>query len=994
MSHPLPLGDVHALHDLPRLFAALGYEPLWRELPDGALVARCGEFIWTAWERRPGDERTASRAGRLARGGRVAGVVAFDPAARTLEFSIGFHGDPVHKLGLDQPSPVDLGVLARLRPEAADPALATAARVADALAGEEAGKRFFAEFRRTLIRLRTTLPPEIPPDARHALGLLQLTRILVLYFVQAKGWLDGRDRFLREEVERCVAHGGSIHRDLLRPLFFGTLNRPIPDRSRAVARLGRIPFLNGGLFEPHPLERRWRVDLPSGAWLEAFDDLFERFHFVTRADGGAGIAPDMLGQVFEGVMDPELRLGSGTYYTPATLVRSVLREGFTALLCSRLRVGASHAERLLDDPNPGARIVLERAMVLDPAVGSGAFLLGALDLLSAPWRGHPATLAARKREVIGHNLFGVDQNANAVRLAELRLWLEVIAADPGQTPESVAPLPNLDALLRQGDSLTDIPGLGMAGPPHPAAKLGALRRGLATATGTAKHALIRSLRRAEHEAFVAGLRQAEQAAGHQIADLIAAARSPTLFGHPAGMTRESRGELAELRRSRARFRTLLRRAAREEQIPWFHYQSHFADVFAANGGFDLVVGNPPWVRAERLAPEQRQALGARYRWWRGGQRGRGGYPHNADLSVAFLERATELVSPGGAVAMLVPAKLATAEYATSARAELAARTTLHAVADVSAMNDRAFDATVYPMVLVYRKQAPTTGHQVRAGLGTGPRVPQSRLGGGPWILASDPVRDALAHVRGDFPPIEATARCQLGIKTGCNRVFLDPDAEIEPELLRWAVRGRDISAFRANPRHRLLWTHASNGDPLPSLPPRAKAWIDRHRHELSARRDFSGGPLWTVFRTGPASAEHRVVWADLARQLEAVTLSGPHSRELLPLNSCYLLTLRATATAARVAAWLNSSWIRALARAGADPAANGYARFNARVVGGLPLPPTVLLDPDLAALAGEGASGRLHQEDLDDVAARHLSLGPAHRRALAGHLGARSGAGS
>jgi hypothetical protein len=212
-------------------------------------------------------------------------------------------------------------------------------------------------------------------------------------------------------------------------------------------------------------------------------------------------------------------------------------------------------------------------------------------------------------------------------------------------------------------------------------------------------------------------------------------------------------------------------------------------------------------------------------------------------------------------------------------------------------------------------------------------------------------------------------------------------------LLRWAVRGRDIAAFQVHARHRLLWTHAANGDPLPALPPRARAWIRRHEHALTARRDYTGGPVWTVFRAAPATAEHRVVWADLARQLEAVALSGPTNRAFLPLNSCYLLRTPSAAVGLRITAWLNSTWIRAAARAGADPAANGFARFNARVVGGLPLPPSVLRDPDLATLAQAGAEGRLHQEDLDDVAAHHLALGPAHRRALAGNLGARTGAG-
>lgn len=993
MSLTALLREVRALHDLPRLLAGLGYEPLWQELPDGALVGRAGDFFWTAWNRLPGQERAANRASRLARGGRVAGVVAFDAGDRAVEFAVGFHGDPWHRIRLDNPTPVDLACLERLRPAQAEPGLAVAARVADALAGEEAGRRFFREFRRVLIQVRESLPDTMPAGDRHALGLLQLTRILVLYFVQAKGWLDQRERFLHEEVDRCMARGGSIHRDLLRPLFFGTLNRPPAERSRAVSRLGRIPFLNGGLFEPHPLERRWRGDLSTGIWLTAFDDLFERFHFVTRADGGPGIAPDMLGQVFEGVMDPELRLASGSFYTPATLVHSLLVEGFTALLATRLRVGTATAERLVYDPTPAARALLERVTILDPAVGSGAFLLGALDLLSAPWQGHPATFAARKRAIVSRNLFGVDLNANAVRLAELRLWLEVIAADPGEVPEEVEPLPNLDALLRQGDSLADPSGLGTPRALDHAAALGVLRRRLAGATGATKREVVRALRSSERAAFLAGLAQAEEGANRRIADLLQRARSQNLFGARTGLDRAGRQDLAALRRERARYRALLRRGRRDDLIPWFHYQSHFADVFAAGGGFDLVVGNPPWVRAERIEPERRASLAARYRWWRGSRGSGAGYSHRPDLAVAFLERATELVAPGGAVAMLVPAKLATAEYGVAARAELAGRTTLRVVADLSNEEPPAFEATVYPLALVYSREAPPPGHKVRGAFTPGVRIPQSRLGAGPWILVPDPLRDALEQVRADHPHVEDNYTCHLGIKTGCNRVFLDPGAEIEPDLLRWAVRGRDVSAFRVEPRRRLLWTHAANGDPLPALPPRAAAWIGSHQRALLARRDYTGGPPWGVFRAGPASAGHRVVWADLARRLEAAALAGGEARTALPLNSCYVLVPPTRAAALRITAWLNSTWLRTAARVGADPAASGFARFNARVVGGLPLPHSVLLDPDLAALAEAGQADRLRQEDLDDVAARHLSLGPAHRRALAGGVGSRTGPG-
>lgn len=990
------LGGVRALHDLPALFAALGYEPLWHELPDGALVARCGDFLWVGCARSGGQERAVRRAARLSRGGRVAGVAALDSPGRALELAIGFHGDPARRVPLDAPSAVDLARLERLRPDPEAPALATAARVAEALSSEEAGTRFFRAFRATLTGMREALPHRIPPDDRHSLALLQLTRVLVLYFVQSKGWLDGHDRFLREAVDDCLARGRAIHRDLLRPLFFGALNQPAARRSRSVARLGRIPFLNGGLFEPHALEQRWKPEIPSATWLRAFDDLFERFHFVVRTEDGPGIAPDMLGQVFEGVMEPELRLASGSFYTPAALVDSLLREGMTALLATRLRVGHSPAERLLDDPSPAARSILESATVLDPAVGSGAFLLGALRLLAAPWASDAAVLAARKRAIVSRSLFGVDINANAVRLAELRLWLDVIAADPAEHPEQVEPLPNLDALLRQGDSLADPAMAGVPFPTGASGRLGALRQQLATSTGLAKRAATRTLRLAERDLFRTALGAALDRVERRIGELIATARDPGLFEERRGLDRAGQRRLAEFRQERSWLRRQLRRTGRDEQLPWFHYQSHFGDVFASAGGFDLVVGNPPWVRGERLRPEQRAALAQRYRWWRG-DKAAGGYLHTPDMAVAFLERATELVAPGGVIAMLVPAKVTTAGYATAVRAALASTTTLHLVADLARDHAGSFDATVYPLALVCSATPPGGSHRVRGGFGHGASVPQSRLGAGPWVIVADPLREALDQLRGDHPRLDATHACHLGVKTGCNRAFLDPADEVEPALLRWAVRGRDLSAFAVRPRRRLLWTHAASGDPLPALPPLAAAWIERHRGALLARRDYVGGPAWTVYRAGPAVAEHRVVWPDLARQLTAVPLTGAPARELVPLNTCYLVAVSTGGAARRLSAWLNSTWLRAAARHTADAAAGGFARFNARVVGALPLPPAALLDPNLAGLADTAlaapASAHTWQEDLDDLVARHLALGPAHRRALAGSLGTRTGAG-
>lgn len=225
-------------------------------------------------------------------------------------------------------------------------------------------------------------------------------------------------------------------------------------------------------------------------------------------------------------------------------------------------------------------------------------------------------------------------------------------------------------------------------------------------------------------------------------------------------------------------------------------------------------------------------------------------------------------------------------------------------------------------------------------------------------------------------------KIRLGVKTGANEVFLDPEGPIEPSLLRLAVRGRDIHAFRTGGTTHLLWTHDAKGRPLQRLPPHAAAYLARYSATLRARADYAGGPEWTLFRTTGAVAPHRVIWSDLSRRLEAATLSGPGERDRVPLNSCYLLSCKVEEEALALAAWLNTSWCRAAARMSATAARGGFSRFDARTVGGLPIIVTALADPALVALARQGSRGAAVQDSLDELCAVHLALPPHARDAL------------
>src|SRR5207245_2080904 len=190
------------------------------------------------------------------------------------------------------------------------------------------------------------------------------------------------------------------------------------------------------------------------------------------------------------------------------------------------------------------------------------------------------------------------------------------------------------------------------------------------------------------------------------AELVAAGKDRDLFGRRRGLRPDERALLRRVRASRRELRAAARRLSREGGAPFFAFESHFADILA-RGGFDLVAGNPPWVRGERVPAQVRETLATRYATWRPA---RGpGFAHLPDLAVAFVERALELAAPGGAAALLVPAKLASSGYAEPLRRRLAAGTCLERVAAVDQTGAFAGGAAVYPMALVAARIEPTGG---------------------------------------------------------------------------------------------------------------------------------------------------------------------------------------------------------------------------------------------------------------------------------------------
>ena len=1003
---PQLLARLASLDDLLELASVLGYTGGGDELSgeararlglDGAglatrraaIVGRQGSFtLYGLVADTPTRSQVAAAAERLARAtpGDHNLLLVLDTPATTLAVATvaprnGGIAARQLRVALHRPSPVSGEILGGLAAGPRDAPVALAVRAAEVLEEEGLTRRFFSDFSRfhALAAARLANMPRATGGERRDLALVILTRVLFLYFVQGRGWLAGRSDFLPSLLDTALGRGHPFHRTVFEPLCFGALNAPADRRTRAARALGELPFLNGGLFERHSIERRFPgATLDNETWRALFDELFERFHFTVRErDGADAVDPEMLGRVFEGLMARHQRRHRGTYFTPRPLLREVVSRTLATALAGRDAAAVT------------------RIRVLDPAVGSGAFLLEVLTQLErARERLCPLEPPAeRRRAIVRDNLFGVDLDPMAVRLAELRLWLALLVDDDAWL-EDVAPLPNLDQNLRQGDSLLSPleAARGLHSPAAARVQAVAERRLVYfSATGRDKSALAHAIRADERalalDAADAGIARLTA----RLADA-AATTGRDLFGRRPRRTAEAARRIASWRRERQELVAARRRITNDEALPFFAYDVHFAPVLA-EGGFDVVVGNPPWIRGERLPLGLRGALARQYLAFRAATERRG-FAHLPDLSVAFVERALDLTKPGGVVGFLVPSKLLRAGYAGPLRFLIRRTASVVALADRAHESDSGFAATVFPLVMVLRKGAPASdgpadvrvvgaSGRVVAGLTT-----QRDLGldevpsRAPWLALPGDVVRAIRQVLRAGPRLGAVFRPTLGVKTGANAIFLRPAAragELPTACLRRAVLGRDVSPFVIHPSHVLLAAVDHRGAALERPPDEVARFLEPFAARLARRSDARDAAPWAVFRTEMLRGPWLVIWRDIAFRLEAAPLCRDAPDSPIPLNTCYGVAVPDEYTAHWLAGYLNSAPARNVAAALAERASGGAYRFSAATVGALPLPPHPLSHhvrclADLAAAAACGESWDPH--DLDTHAALALDLAP------------------
>jgi len=339
-------------------------------------------------------------------------------------------------------------------------------------------------------------------------------QIVFLYFLQKKGWLGvakGKDwgtgphDFLRRMANGGFAKYGNFFNDILEPLFYDTLATDRGHEAWCDRFKCRIPFLNGGLFEPLGDYKWSKIDihLPNrlftntdhvdeGVTGTGVLDVFDRYNFTVNEaeplEKEVAIDPEMLGKVFENLIEENRRRGLGAYYTPREIVHYMCQESLINYLDTALNsakqlvlradietfihlgeqishyeaVEAKYVIKMPKSIQQNARLLDEKLAeitVCDPAVGSGAFPVGMMTEIVrsrctlTPYFNdvHERTPYHFKRHAIQNCLYGVDIDAGAVEIAKLRLWLSLVVDE--EEIKQIKPLPNLDFKIVSGNSL-------------------------------------------------------------------------------------------------------------------------------------------------------------------------------------------------------------------------------------------------------------------------------------------------------------------------------------------------------------------------------------------------------------------------------------------------------------------------------------------------------------------------------------------------------------
>lgn len=690
---------------------------------------------------------------------------------------------------------------------------------------EKVTKEFFEKYRDLFFELKKALDDLINSDPAVAKDFNDksidtadfskklLGQIVFLYFLQKKGWFGvkkgeewggGSKHFLRELFKKIHGEYENFFNDVLEPLFYEALS--IRRRDDYYSRFKcRIPFLNGGLFDPLK-DYDWqytdvflpndlfsnRIQTPEGDIGNGILDIFDRYNFTVNEDEPlereVAVDPEMLGKVFENLLAIKDRKSKGTYYTPREIVHYMCQESLSNYLTTELqgkvtkeeidiliRYGESVVEQesrvekvgketkdyfkiLPDSIRKYAKTIDKKLSIIrvcDPAVGSGAFPVGMMNeivrtrtALNPFFQEGERSVYGFKRNAIQNCLYGVDIDPGAVEIAKLRLWLSLIVDE--EDIQNIRPLPNLDYKIVAGNSLLRVER---------------------TAFNWLDFKELENLKLVFFDET-----DPEKKTDHkkQIDALI----SQITNGHKD-----------------------------------FDFEVYFSEVFHGNKGFDIVLGNPPYIEFKKLHSEDKKKY-SNY----------GSAMGKYDIYVLFIELSKKLLGDKGVIAYINPTTFMKKDFGKSIRKIINANFTIFSIFDFCDL--QIFEsATNYTGIFLFQKgQAETYEFPYHKYKNTFSNISPEDFTASLYSLCSSPFKDLiivnnlmLANSSWNFQKTELqslfhkvsmntmplehyTSEIFQGIASGKDSVFYITQDKIrelnlEKEIIFPLLKGKDIKAY-------------------------------------------------------------------------------------------------------------------------------------------------------------------------------------------------------
>lgn len=676
--------------------------------------------------------------------------------------------------------------------------------------------------------------------------------------VKGKPWGSGPHNFMRRLFDFAVQKKVNFFNELLEPLFYDALNRNRGDQGYCPALHCRIPFLSGGLFEPidgYDWEHN-DFSIPNGVFSNAAEkgreadgilDIFDRYNFTMSEDEPmereVAIDPEMLGKVFENLLEINDRKSKGAFYTPREIVHYMCQESLINYLTNALNIheeairdfilysdfmkdqdtektlrvadktGKSHMEfdferdlyiseeilsfkkginRLRDLDN-----ALRDVRIADPAVGSGAFLLGMLNEIVRARQNISAYLSitmkpydvhmmyqmdraphALKKETIQNCIFACDIEPSAVDIAQLRLWLALVIDDEinpnAQSPldghKNPLPLPNLESNILCGNSLIDeFEGIRLI---QESDLLGSTENYQKDLYSDRFDSITRKLIETQDALFICNNTEEKK----QLKERIEGLRDLVILTQLDGCDPEKIQRYHKTKRMASK--------------PYILWQLDFARVFREKGGFDIVIGNPPYIGFHKV-PEKE--YNKKHYFTADGK---------YDFYVLFIERAVQLTSPTGFVSYICPSYFYKRNYGKRTRELLLMNTSIQYIADFS--DYQIFDSALTYTCIFGASKIANSDNTIRIlnkglGIDGSHRISQSSLSEPTWILEKAETNAILEKVQNasKFTFGDITESISQGIVTGNNDVYLiDNDIidnlQLETLYLHKAYKGKDV----------------------------------------------------------------------------------------------------------------------------------------------------------------------------------------------------------